>query len=128
MKRPTSCPRTYSSQSVIRRDIRPLQRLRLSTLNSQLSTVFEKLPFFALSLASSIATLVVQHRATSSLTVLPLWLRLENALVAYGRYLGKTVWPANLAVFYPDLRWRWWEICGAALALTLLSIVAVRLG
>ena len=109
-------------------DYWPLQRLRLSTLNSQLSTVFEKLPFFAMSLASSIVTLVVQHRATSSLTVLPLWLRLENALVAYGRYLGKTVWPANLAVFYPYLRWRWWEICGAALALTLLSIVAVRLG
>jgi tetratricopeptide (TPR) repeat protein len=112
-------------------DYWPLQRFQLNTQHSTLRTILpllrEKLPFFALALASSIVTLVVQHRATSGLTVLPLWLRLENFLVAYGRYLGKTVWPTDLAVFYPYLRWRWWEICGAGLAVTLLSIIAVRL-
>ena len=27
--------------------------------------------------------------------------RLENAIVCYVAYIGKTVWPAKLAVFYP---------------------------
>ncbi len=32
---------------------------------------------------------------------MPLGLRLSNAAVSYIRYLGKAVWPLDLAVFYP---------------------------
>ena len=32
---------------------------------------------------------------------LPLGARVGNALISYGRYLGKLFWPADLAVFYP---------------------------
>ena len=32
---------------------------------------------------------------------LPLGARLGNALISYGRYLGKLFWPVNLAVYYP---------------------------
>ena len=33
--------------------------------------------------------------------VLPLWVRLENAVYAYAMYVWKGFWPARLAVFYP---------------------------
>ena len=32
---------------------------------------------------------------------LPLGARVGNALISYGRYLGKLFWPADLAVYYP---------------------------
>ena len=59
----------------------------------------EKLPFFALSVGASLVTLAAQ--APSIDTRLPWWLRIGNALLAYARYLGKTLWPRDLAVFYP---------------------------
>ena len=37
----------------------------------------------------------------TGLGLLPLATRLENAVVAYGRYVGKLFWPTNMAVFYP---------------------------
>ncbi len=36
-----------------------------------------------------------------SLNTFPVWLRVANAIEAYVAYLGKTLWPANLAVLYP---------------------------
>ena len=39
--------------------------------------------------------------ATRSLENYPFGVRQANASVAYVRYLGKAVWPANLALFYP---------------------------
>ena len=37
----------------------------------------------------------------SSLDSMSLDVRVANAMAAYATYLGKTFWPANLAVFYP---------------------------
>ena len=39
--------------------------------------------------------------AVRSLATLPVTARLENALVSYIRYIGKVLWPENLAVLYP---------------------------
>jgi Flp pilus assembly protein TadD len=65
--------------------------------------VREKLPLFALSLASSCVTyLVQQHGGTVASGVrLPFAQRLANALVAYVAYLGKAIWPLKLAAYYP---------------------------
>ena len=65
--------------------------------------VAEKAPFFLLATAAGLITLVVQKNggAIIALAPLPLSARLGNALVSYGRYLGKSFWPENLAVFYP---------------------------
>jgi tetratricopeptide (TPR) repeat protein len=65
--------------------------------------VWEKVPLFALCLASSVATYLAQSAggAVSSLARLPLGLRLVNAVWAYGVYLLKTVWPRGLYPFYP---------------------------
>src|SRR5947208_2679476 len=68
-----------------------------------LRLVLEKVPFLALSLASSVLTFVVQREAgaVSTLDALPLDFRISNALVSYVRYAAKMLWPVNLAVFYP---------------------------
>ena len=63
----------------------------------------EKLPFFALSLVSSVVTWTVQARggAVTSVNALSVGDRIENAAVSYAHYLGKAIWPANLSALYP---------------------------
>ena len=79
----------------------PAPNLQPSTFNFQLLT--EKIPFFVLAAAASMVTYLVQKQegAVMSVDHFPPGARLGNALIAYGRYLGKTFWPADLAVFYP---------------------------
>ncbi len=63
----------------------------------------EKIPLFALVAASSLATLVAQQRggATAAIDAVPLGHRAANAAASYGTYVGKMLWPRNLAFFYP---------------------------
>jgi tetratricopeptide (TPR) repeat protein len=63
----------------------------------------EKLPFFLLSAASCLVTLLVQRSAgaVSAGGDFALGARVENALVSYARYLGKIFWPSGLSAFYP---------------------------
>jgi tetratricopeptide (TPR) repeat protein len=65
--------------------------------------IFEKLPFFAASIAVSVVTYLVHRNAgaLASFEVVPLAARFENALVSYAVYILKMLWPVNLAVFYP---------------------------
>jgi tetratricopeptide (TPR) repeat protein len=121
-------------------DYWPLGRIHLSTAKHSLSTtepppslkrlVVEKIPFFALSALSCVLTFLVQ-RACGAMTPLekaPFELRLANALVAYARYLGKTLWPSKLAVFYPysQLSLDSWQVMGAAVLL-LIATAAILL-
>jgi Flp pilus assembly protein TadD len=65
--------------------------------------IVEKTPFFLASAAVSVVTWLV-HRgagATASFDLVPPVVRFENALVACAVYILKTLWPADLAVFYP---------------------------
>ena len=72
---------------------------RISNLKSLL---FEKWPFFLLTAAACVITVIAQHDAAMApLQRVPLGLRLENVVTAYGGYLWKTIWPVNLSVFYP---------------------------
>jgi Tfp pilus assembly protein PilF len=65
--------------------------------------VREKTPFLVLALAASVMTFVVQKQggAMKMIEYLPLGARIENALISYCRYVGKTFWPSDLAFFYP---------------------------
>src|SRR6266567_746520 len=64
--------------------------------------LIEKLPFLALSIASSGVTLLVQReKAMPALDKVPIFLRLENAVLAYVAYIGKMFSPTGLAVIYP---------------------------
>jgi tetratricopeptide (TPR) repeat protein len=67
-----------------------------------LPLLFEKLPFFFLAAAVSVVTFLVQQRGGAVIAAesLPLGARLANALISYGRYLGKLFWPTDLAVYY----------------------------
>lgn len=90
--------------------------------------VCEKLPLLALSALSCMATVWAQRQSGSVATVdqLPVWLRLSNATVSYLRYLGKTVWPAKLAAFYPfPLQGiPIWKVAGSLLLISVASWLA----
>ena len=105
-------------------DFWPLRRFTLSNINTQLPVILrlvrEKIPFFALSAASSIVTFLVQQGwgAVVPLEHVPLALRLLNVPVSYLRYLGKLAWPMDLAVMYPYvLGWPAGVVLGALLVL-----------
>jgi protein O-mannosyl-transferase len=81
-------------------DFWPLQRFQ-NTKKSRL--ILEKIPFFAITAASSVVTFFVQksggYMMTSTVLTLPV--RLANAAISYISYIEKMFWPAHLAVFYP---------------------------
>jgi tetratricopeptide (TPR) repeat protein len=76
---------------------------RLSGWRDARRALVEKWPLFALSAVACAATLVAQGRAgaIAGAEVFPLGVRLANAVDAYAAYLGQSVWPRDLAVFYP---------------------------
>ena len=83
-------------------DYWPLRRMEGDRPNGRWPwLLIEKLPLFALAVASSVVTVLVQVRAVASLESFPLWLRAANAVVAYGKYIVMTVMPIHLAAFYP---------------------------
>ncbi len=87
----------------------------------------EKAPLFALAAASGVVTYIAQSGAMTTGILLPLSLRLANALVSYLLYLGKTFWPRDLAVLYPysfaALSWPRWV--GALMVLAIVSCLVV---
>lgn len=105
-------------------DYWPLQRL--TDLKSLRQRVIEKLPLFALSIASSILTYVLQEQSMSSIPQLPFAWRLENAIVSYLIYIGQVFWPANLAVFYPhpeDSLTLWQVVLAAVLLICVTWVI-----
>ena len=76
---------------------------RIANRQSQIlfPLLVEKIPFFILAALGSVVTMVVQRRAMTAVESLPLDARAGNALISYGRYLGKLFWPTELAVYYP---------------------------
>jgi tetratricopeptide (TPR) repeat protein len=101
-------------------DYWPLQRLRPPAVR----LLAEKMPWFILAAASCVVTFLAQQRggAMASLASVPLGARLENVPIAYARYLGKTFWPADLAVYYPLPRqWPVWEVACATALLALIT-------
>ncbi len=60
----------------------------------------EKVPFFALVTASSVVAYIAAHHGDVQESA-PFGIRMANALVSYVAYLGKLLWPTDLAVFYP---------------------------
>ena len=65
--------------------------------------VGEKIPFFALSLASCIVTYIAQNKggAVANVQFVPFLFRIVNALLSYVRYISNMIWPHNLAIIYP---------------------------
>jgi tetratricopeptide (TPR) repeat protein len=87
-------------------DYWPLGRFEPPTGRPQASTILrlvtEKAPFLVLAALASIVTFVVQRQAGAMTEAehVGLGARIGNALISYGRYLGKIFRPTDLAVLY----------------------------
>lgn len=86
----------------------------------------EKLPLLAMAVASAWLTVLAQTRG-GSISSAPAADRFGNAVVSYVRYVGKLLWPTELAVFYP-LRAGGepiWKVLAALAAVALVTALAV---
>jgi len=90
----------------------------------------EKIPLLALAAASSFITARAQRSANYVQTFdkYSFPVRVANALVAYAKYLRKTIWPSDLAVPYghPGDNLPFWQVLLAALLLGMLTYALLR--
>jgi Tfp pilus assembly protein PilF len=102
-------------------DYWPLRRSGLGRL------VLEKLPLFALVAATIPLTMMAQTKMAKSLQMFPLYVRVENALVAYAQYIVMLFWPVDLAIFYPHPgdAIPLWQPVAAGVLLLAVSVVAI---
>jgi tetratricopeptide (TPR) repeat protein len=114
-------------------DVWPLRRAEWPPSTKAAAQVFapllrEKLPLLVLSAVASVLT-VLAHRTTAdnfaTLEQLSLWERLGNALLSYVLYIGKALWPEDLAALYPLHTPATAPVAAAAAILGLLSAGAV---
>lgn len=93
-----------------------------------LDLLAEKFPLLALSAACSALNIVAHNsiRDIYSLAARPLSDRIVNALVASVIYLGKALWPVNLAVLYPYHPFSTTAALGAVVVLAALTYAAAR--
>lgn len=90
----------------------------------------EKLPLLAMSLAVMWLTIYGQKLSgsMSHLQGVPVGVRVENVAVFYMRYIGKILWPVNLACFYPyGGAPGWARVAASALGLVIITAVTVRM-
>jgi protein O-mannosyl-transferase len=90
--------------------------------------LWEKLPFFAAAALSCLVSVYGQGRlgALPDATQFPLKGRIANAILSNGYYLAQTLWPANLAAYYPYPRsFPLWPVVGAALLGLAVSVVVL---
>jgi protein O-mannosyl-transferase len=119
-------------------DYWPLERIRFAgsqgdgtnSSGSQPATlsrlVLEKLPLLAISAVSAWITLKAQRTVVQSFSEFSFFNRLQNAVVAYGLYLWKTIWPVRLALYPHSIgalpAWEWILSAVVLVAITALVI------
>lgn len=89
----------------------------------------EKIPMFVMAAASSVVTLAVQRTggALGGNDSLPWMERAGNIAVSYVAYLRKTLWPVDLAAFYPyRANVPAWQIAAAASLIAVVSALAIQ--
>ena len=105
-------------------DVWPLRRVTLADPpRAWLRLAWEKLPLFALTVASSVITFVVQRAsgAVQSVERLSVPDRIAHSIAAYGKYVRKLFVPYDLGIPYPYSS----EIPAATTLASLLLIVGV---
>jgi tetratricopeptide (TPR) repeat protein len=105
-------------------DVWPLERTAVPWRRRLL----EKVPLVVVALAGAAATVAVVGRTGGllSLREFPIGARAENAIVSYARYLGLTVWPHGLAVYYP-LPTEWPPLLVAASFLVIAALAGIAI-
>jgi tetratricopeptide (TPR) repeat protein len=121
-------------------DVWPLGRWRAAAgAPARRALLLEKLPLLAIAGVVALMTLRAQasQGAVATLGAVPLGLRVANAVVSYGAYLGKALWPVGLSVHYPHaaflgagaaqrLLWRAWLSAPLLVAMTLAALALRR--
>ncbi len=117
-------------------DVWPLGRLRGMPRNPAfrapvrplMGLIAEKWPLFALSGASAVVTFLVQRQVGAVISggLASPAQRISNALISYWRYVEKTFWPHDLAIFYPYSRVIEYAVA-AAVAAGLVGVTALFL-
>jgi len=111
-------------------DYWPLNRLDIVNGRQTYRLIREKMPFFILSAVSSVITFVVQKNAgaVQEIELLPPAVRAANAVVSYGKYILKMIWPTHLAVFYPHPgeNLSLWQVLTTLVSLMIITIFVIR--
>lgn len=108
------------------------QRPGQNTNERMVQLVKEKIPLILLSAVLCIITVSTQKSgdALKFNENFPFSVRLANALVSYVSYIGKMIYPARLAVFYPHPGYSLplWKPVVAFMVLAAVSAAAIRFG
>jgi len=88
--------------------------------------VREKIPLYALSLASCVVTMLAPHGPIAASRI-PFPERLGNAVISLVVYLRQMAFPADLTIpcLYPPGGWPLWEIALALVVLAAISVAAL---
>jgi Flp pilus assembly protein TadD len=106
-----------------------MPRAGTSGRTNALRLLIEKTPLLLLVAVSCVATIIAQKGidALWSLEKMPLEVRFANAVVSYVGYLGKTIWPVDLAILYPHAGMPpAWKFATALLLLVSISWFTIR--
>ncbi len=109
-------------------DYWPLQRIEWPPSIARIKPLlWEKVPLLAMSAAASALTVVAQSGSGEviSLTEWPFPARLANAVVVCMKYIGKAIWPSDLAVLYPLERPSAIGVALAFLAMAAITLAAI---
>jgi tetratricopeptide (TPR) repeat protein len=113
-------------------DFWPLARLRPDTGRrwgfSRL-LLLEKLPFAVFSIVGAVVTYETQSKggAVTFSRTLPVWMRIQNALISWVVFIGKAFWPVNLSVTTPyPQQIPFWQPILAAMAIVAMSVFVLR--
>ena len=89
--------------------------------------LLEKIPLLILSVGACTVTFILQKRAAGAIPPLPLLWRVQNAFASYAIYAWKTLWPTDLAVFYPHPNdtLAIWEVISAIAVLLAITASAI---
>jgi protein O-mannosyl-transferase len=102
-------------------DYWPLRRFQKSEITK---LIVEKIPLFVIVALSAVVTFMAQSHSHAVITVTaaPVWLRLINALLAYAKYVWRTLWPHDLALYYPYPHvFNVWHLISAAVVLLAIT-------
>ncbi|HEV8038522.1 MAG TPA: tetratricopeptide repeat protein [Bryobacteraceae bacterium] len=95
-----------------------------------LKLLVEKITLAAMAIVVAVLTAIGQQHAgaTSLVTGISLGTRIANATVSYATYLGKILWPVNLACFYPYDRHpeAAWVIASTCLLAAITGVAVLR--
>ncbi len=114
-------------------DYWPLGRLRSGPSidsdhqrTSPLHLILEKVPLLLLTAIFCVFTFLSYQKVgvVTSFSKLPLEIRIGNTFVSYLEYIGKMIWPAQLAVLYPHpMVLPLWKILGSVMLVTVITVL-----